>query len=134
MHSNSYRLVRAVERCQNLYSCIGGGRGAQNISTKQYWFRQYKVTSNSFKTHPLQKYPNFLLTQSHPTQGKEKLYGMRIKSTLKYKIKIQWIEMYSITFLLLLVEMRWIHSTRCPCCCNHHPDKYTNNFTIPLLL
>lgn len=55
MHSNSSRLVRAVEKCQNLYSCIGGGRGAQNISTKQYWFRQYKVTSNSFKTHPLQK-------------------------------------------------------------------------------
>lgn len=96
MHSNSYRLVRAVEKCQNLYSCIGGGRGAQNISTKQYWFRQYQVTSNSFKTHPLQKYPNFLLTQSHPTQGKEKLYGMRIKSTLKYKIKIQWIKMYNI--------------------------------------
>lgn len=96
MHSNSYRLEKAVEKCQILYSCIGGGRGAQNISTKQYWFRQYKVTSNSFKTHPLQKYPNFLLTQSHPTQGKEKLYGMRIKSTLKYKIKIQWIEMYNI--------------------------------------
>lgn len=44
------------------------------------------------KNNALQKYPNFLSNLPKLTQGKEKLYGIKIKSTVlvhSYKIKIQ---------------------------------------------
>lgn len=72
MHSNSYQLVRAfavvirdVPKSIHII-CIGCGRGAKNISTKQYRLRQYKVTTvNLFKKQRPTKISQFSLK---PTQ------------------------------------------------------------------
>lgn len=72
MHSNSYQLVRAfavvirdVPKSIHIV-CIGCGRGAKNISTKQYRLGQYKVTTiNLFKKQRPTKISQFSLK---PTQ------------------------------------------------------------------
>lgn len=70
MHSNSYQLVRAfavvirdVPKSIHII-CIGCGRGAKNISTKQYRLRQYKVTTINLleKTTPYKNIPIFSQT------------------------------------------------------------------------